>query len=89
MSQTPPTIEYPCENYPIKVVGRTSDALTSFVLSVTEHYAPGFDRSKVKVKSSSEGRFQSVNVYITATSKQQLHDYHQALIAHEDIKVVL
>ncbi len=88
-TQEPPKIEFPCENYPIKVVCIASDAVKSLVLSVTEHYAPGFDRSRIKVTTSREGRFQSITLHITATGADQLKDYHQALIAHDEIKMVL
>ena len=89
MNKKPPKIEFPCKHYPVKVLGVASEPVKDFILSTTERYAPGFDRSKIKVNASSGGRFQSITVFITATGSEQLHDYHQALIAHEEIKVVL
>ncbi|MGB1141090.1 MAG: YbeD family protein, partial [Halioglobus sp.] len=38
-----PKIEFPCD-YPIKVLGRSSDAYQSIILDVFERHAPGFDR---------------------------------------------
>ena len=87
--QSPPKIAFPCKNYPIKIVGDASDTMLEFVLRTTAIHAPGFDRRKVSVKASSKGRFQSVTLYITATSEQQLMEYHQALIAHTLIRMVI
>ncbi len=86
---TLPTIEFPCADYPIKVLGDAKPEMEAFVLKTTEDYAPGFNRRKIKVKSSGKGRFQSITVYITATGEAQLRAYHQALIAHPAIKMVL
>ena len=88
-SQEPPKIEFPCSDYPIKVLGEASDDMRAFVLETTEAYAPNFDRTKISVKESRKGRFQSVTVYITATGSDQLEAYHKALIAHPAIKTVL
>jgi len=85
----PPKIEFPCEDYPIKVLGETSEQFLDFVLDVTETFAPGFDRSKVSLKDSSKGRFTSVTVFITATGVEQLEQYHQALRANSAVKMVI
>ncbi|MFT5116760.1 MAG: putative lipoic acid-binding regulatory protein [Kiritimatiellia bacterium] len=87
--QEPPKIEFPCENYPIKVMGETSAAFFDFVLSTTETFAPNFDRTKVLLKESGKGRFTSVTVFITATGVEQLEQYHQALKENTATKVVL
>lgn len=87
--QEPPKIEFPCADYPIKVLGEATEAMQAFVLETTEAHAPGFDRNKVSVKASSKGRFQSVTLFITATGPEQLDAYHKALVAHPAIKMVL
>ncbi|HEY7884205.1 MAG TPA: DUF493 domain-containing protein [Cellvibrionaceae bacterium] len=89
MSQDPPKIEFPCPNYPIKVLGDAGETLHSTVLEVMEEHAPGFDRRSVTIRDSSGGRYQSVTVYITATGIPQLEQIHQQLRAHPAIKVVL
>lgn len=88
-TQEPPKIEFPCENYPIKILGEASKEMESFVLWTTERFAPGFDKSKVTVKASNKGRFQSVTVFITATGIDQLKAYHKTLMAHPSIKMVM
>ena len=39
-----PKIEFPCD-YPIKVMGRSSDVFESVILEVFERHAPGFRAS--------------------------------------------
>ncbi len=87
--QEPPKIEFPCEDYPVKIMGEASDEFVAFVLETTEVFSPNFDRDKVAIKASSKGRFQSVTVYMTATGADQLEQYHQALRANPATKIVL
>ena len=84
-----PKILFPCKDYPVKIVGEATDAMLDFVLQTTAVHAPDFDRQKVSIQTSKRGRFQSVTVYITATGKEQLLEYHQALTAHDLVKMVL
>ena len=88
-STTPPVIEFPCHNYPVKIMGEASDTFFEFVLATTEVYAPNFDRNKVALKQSSKAKFSSVTVFITATGAKQLEEYHQALKANTAVKIVL
>jgi putative lipoic acid-binding regulatory protein len=87
--QEPPKIEFPCENYPIKIMGETSAAFFEFVLATTETFAPNFDRKKVVLKESGKGRFTSVTVFITVTGIEHIELYHQALKENAATKVVL
>lgn len=87
--QAPPKIEFPCEDYPIKIMGEASQAFLDFVLDTTEAFAPGFDRSKISLKESSKGRFTSITVLITATGVEQLEQFHVALRKNTATKIVL
>lgn len=84
-----PKIEFPCEDYIIKVLGDADEVMSSFVLETTEEHAPGFDRKKVTIRESGKGRFQSITLFITATGVEQLQAYHQALVAHPKVKMVI
>ena len=88
-SQKPPKIEFPCESYPVKVMGESSDEYITFVLETTERFSPNFDRSKVAYKESGKGRFTSVTVFITATGADHLEAYHRALRLNNATKIVL
>ncbi len=87
--QQPPKIEFPCEDYPIKVLGDAGDELRQLVIDVMERHAPGFDQAQIRVKDSRNGTYQSLTVRITATGEQQLKTIHQELIASSITKMVL
>lgn len=87
--QEPPKIEFPCEDYPIKVMGDANQSMVDFVLEVTEQFAPEFNRETISIRQSSKGKFHSITLFITATSVDQLSEYHQKLVAHDAIKMVL
>ncbi|MGB0663506.1 MAG: YbeD family protein [Pontibacterium sp.] len=87
--QDPPKIEFPCENYPIKVVGRKSDGFKGLVIEVVQQFAPDLDLATVSVQDSSKGTFQSVRFAITATGEAQLKDIHEALKATGQVNMVI
>lgn len=86
--QDPPKIEFPCD-YPIKVLGRSSEALESIVFEVLERHAPGFDQQTITVNASSKGTFTSLTITITATGADQLEALHQDLLATGHVKMVI
>lgn len=88
MSQ-PPKIEFPCEQYPIKSMGKAGAAFRAAVLAVMEKHAPGFDTASVQVRPSSKGSYESVTVFITATGVDQLQAIFNDLKAIPDIRMVL
>jgi putative lipoic acid-binding regulatory protein len=87
--QEPPKIEFPCDDYPVKIMGEASQTFFDFVIDITEQFAPQFDRQKITTKASSKGRFTSITVFITATGVDQLEQYHQALRKNPATKIVL
>lgn len=87
--QDPPKIEFPCPDYPIKVMGLASDEYTEAVLDIIESHAEGFDRSKVRIQASSKGTFHSVTVFIEATGVEQLQNLFEDLKHHPSTKMVL
>jgi len=86
--QDPPKIEFPCD-YPIKVLGRSSDAFRGIILEVFERHAPGFDQETITVKDSAKGTFTSLTITITATGKDQLEALHEDLIATGHVQMVI
>lgn len=87
--QDPPKIEFPCADYPIKVMGEHSDVYQGAVLAIVEKHAPGFDRTRVRYRPSSKGSFRSITVLITATGVPQLKALHKELVAMPETKMVL
>ena len=86
--QEPPRIEFPCD-YPIKVLGRSSDAFHGIVIEVFERHAPGFDQSSIQVRDSAKGTFTSLTITITATGKDQLRALHEDLMATGHVQMVI
>lgn len=89
MNQEPPKIEFPCDNYPVRVMGSAGVEMQEFVLSVFDEHAPGYDRTLVQVKSSREGNYESLTIFITATGTAQLQTMFEALKQHPAVKMVL
>jgi len=87
--QKPPKIEFPCPNYPVKVMGNAGAALHTTVLEVFHRHAPGFDAEAITVRDSAKGTFQSITVFIVATGEDQLRAIHEDLRASGLVKMVL
>jgi len=83
-----PKIEFPCD-YPIKVLGVSSDTFESVVLAVFECHAPGFNRQSITGKASSKATFTSLTITITATGSDQLEALHKDLLATGHVKMVI
>ncbi len=90
MSQKePPKIEFPCADYPIKVMGKASDEYRDAVLEIMEIHASGFDHTKVRIQGSSKGTFHSITIFIEATGIDQLQNIFEDLKKHPSTKMVL
>ena len=83
-----PKIEFPCA-YPIKVLGRSSDAFEAIILAVFERHAPGFDQQTIAARASSKGTFTALTITILATGTEQLEALHQDLLATGHVTMVL
>lgn len=86
--QKPPKIEFPCD-YPIKVMGEAHPEFHQHVLAVMDRHAAGFDRSKVNVRDSRKGRWQSITVVIQATGEDQLMAIFADLKTSRRVQMVL
>ena len=77
-------LEFPAE-YPIKIVGRHASGFERLVLGLIEpHTGPVAERFLKKTRSRN-GRFVSLTVTITATSKAQLDAIYSALSADPNV----
>jgi putative lipoic acid-binding regulatory protein len=83
-----PKIEFPCD-YPIKVLGVSSESFEEVILEVFELHAPGFDQETIAAKTSRNGTFTSLTITITATGPDQLEALHQDLLATGHVKMVI
>lgn len=81
-------LEFPCE-FPIKMMGRDSEEFRATARGIVEKHVGAVADDAVQASLSRNGRFVSVTVTITATSKQQLDDIYQDVTAHEDVLMAL
>ena len=84
-----PKIEFPCPDYPVKVLGETAEDYEAFVVDIMRVHAPDFDAERISVNQSRNGRFTSITFFITAESAEQLENMHKDLIQHDRIKMVM
>lgn len=84
-----PKIEFPCPDYPIKVLGDSGEALKNLVIEVMQRHAPDFDQNTLRVRDSRNGRYQSYTVCITATGEDQLRAINDDLRANPLTKMVM
>lgn len=87
--QEPPKIEFPCPNYPIKVIGQAGDGFVDLVIEIIQRHAPDLDTSIVTTQPSRNGRFLSVRLKITATGADQLAAIHQDLKDTGKVQMVI
>ncbi|BBB28467.1 YbeD family protein [Neptunomonas japonica] len=85
----PPKIEFPCPDYPIKVVGKNADDFQSFVVEVMRVHVPDLDESRITIQDSKKGTFRSIRMFITATGEGQLKSLHEELIASDRVHIVI
>jgi putative lipoic acid-binding regulatory protein len=86
---SPPKIEFPCANYPVKVIGEAGEGFHEMVIEVIRRHAPEVDANDFKQRDSRTGRFLSVQVRITAVSIEQLQAIHVDLKATGRVHMVL
>ncbi|VAW87862.1 Proposed lipoate regulatory protein YbeD [hydrothermal vent metagenome] len=88
MSDQETLFEFPCE-FPIKVMGEAADDFDAHVVSIIRKHVTDLPEGAARSRTSSGGKFQSVTVTFTATSKAQLDAIYMALTACSRIKMVL
>lgn len=81
-------IEYPCE-FPIKAMGLNSPSLHLTILDIVQRHAPEADDSMLKSRPSSNGKYVSVTITITAQNREQLDAIYTDLTACEHVLMAL
>jgi putative lipoic acid-binding regulatory protein len=81
-------IEFPCDDYPIKVIGDTTVGFTDLVIEILAKYAT-LDIKTLAERQSSNGKYTTVQLHIIATGEDQLRDINSALRATGVVHMVL
>jgi putative lipoic acid-binding regulatory protein len=74
-------LQFPC-SFPIKVMGRNGAAFTETIADIFQRHAGGGEISTVG-RLSKGGKYLSLTVTLTATSREQLDALYRELNAHE------
>lgn len=83
-----PKIEFPCADYPVKIIGHNSSDFIETVMEVVCRHCPDFDR-QVEQQASSNARFVSLRIRITAQGADHLARLHEDLRATGMVQMVL
>ncbi len=79
---------FPCE-FPIKVMGRDSEAFRSLTLAIVERHAGPLGAESISERASSKGNFLSMTYTIQAQSRAQLDAIYQDLTSSGIVLVAL
>jgi putative lipoic acid-binding regulatory protein len=80
--------EFPCE-FPIKALGRAVIGFDTTVVEIVRRHVPDLGEGAVRSQASRGGRFISVTVTITATSRAQLDAIYRDLSACDAVVMAL
>ena len=81
-------IEFPCADYPIKVIGDTVVGFKDLVIEILAKYAK-VDLKTLAERQSSNGKYTTIQLHIIATGQEQLRDINSALRATGFVHMVL
>ena len=84
-----PVIDFPVDDYPIKVIGRSSATFRHSVIAIVRRHDASFSDGSVEEQPSSQGTYTSVRLSIRATGEVQLKALHRELLALPQVKLVL
>ena len=81
-------IKFPCD-FPLKMMGLDTPEFHATARSLIETHVGTVADDAVRFASSSNGKYVSITVTITATSQQQLDDIYRDVSAHEKVPMAL
>jgi len=80
--------EFPCR-FPIKAMGRDAEGFPAHVMELVAASAGPIDHDDVRIKPSRDGRYISVTITFTATSREQLDTIYRNLTSSQRVLVAL
>ncbi|MFJ3484594.1 DUF493 domain-containing protein [Pseudomonas sp. NPDC090202] len=83
-----PKIEFPCADYPIKVIGDTIVDIKQKIVDIVKKHATINDE-RVDERQSSNGKYTTIQLHIFATGQDQLYDINSELRATGFVHMVL
>lgn len=84
-----PKIEFPCDDYMIKVVGDAEVELRTFVHQVLVRYDASLTLESFRSRPSRNGRFESLTVFMRVEEAGHLSELFAVLKADDRVKMVI
>ena len=81
-------MEFPCR-FPIKAMGKNQNDFELQVVSLVRKHCPDLAEGAVVSRDSKGGKYLSVTVTVTATSREQLDNIYMELSACEEVLMAL
>ena len=81
-------IEYPCL-FPVKVMGLKTDDFFLQMAALAQRHDPFLAPASIAQRDSSGGKYISLTITITATSREHLDNFYRALTSHPLVKYAL
>lgn len=81
-------LEFPCR-FPIKAMGKDEDEFVAHVLNLVTPHFPEISEQDIKTRQSNGGKYISVTITVTATSKLQLDAIYYALTDSDRVLMAL
>lgn len=88
MAEQETLLEFPCR-FPIKAMGADDGAFEALVVELVRKHAPDLTEEAVASRASQGGKYLSVTVTVTATSREQLDNIYRELTACEQVLYAL
>lgn len=80
--------EFPCD-YPLKVMGRKSDAFRSVVIGIVQKHMGDIDADRIEERSSANGNYLGLTFHLHAQSKEQLDALYRELTSCQGVLMAL
>jgi len=77
-------LQFPCL-FPIKAMGKATEAFATLVVSIVRRHAPDPGEAAVAVRPSAGGKYLAVTVTIQAQNREQLDAIYHDLVACEQV----
>ena len=81
-------LEFPCD-FPIKIVGRTTEGFEEFVLTIVQRHAGRGTKVAVKSRLSRDENYVAVTCAFRAETRAQVDALYAELSGHERVLMVL
>ena len=81
-------LEFPCR-FPVKAMGINTPDFEAEIVMIGRQHIPDLGEAAIQSRPSKTGKYLSVTITFTATSKPQIDNLYRALNAHPDVKMVL